>query len=98
MIQKGVSREEQGQQIQELMTEMHQKFNELFPLKKGSEEEESQLNGEAWITLTPHFYPTSKLTLDAKSFNSVSSASSEITTPLPIIEVTLSRRIPDGIK
>ena len=46
MIQKGVSREEQGQQIQELMTEMHQKFNELFPLKKGSEEEESQLNGE----------------------------------------------------
>jgi aminopeptidase N len=29
---------------------------------------ESQLNGEAWITLTPHFYPTSKVTLDAKSF------------------------------
>ena len=28
----------------------------------------SQLNGEAWITLTPHFYPTNKVTLDAKAF------------------------------
>ena len=36
--------------------------------------------------------------IDAKSFNSVSNASSEITTPLPITEVTLSRSIPDGIK
>ena len=34
--------------------------------------EKSQLNGEAWITLTPHFYPTSKLTLDAKSFKIIS--------------------------
>ncbi len=30
--------------------------------------EKSQLNGEAWITLTPHFYPTNKVTLDAKAF------------------------------
>ncbi|MEQ6124016.1 M1 family metallopeptidase [Pseudotenacibaculum sp. MALMAid0570] len=26
-----------------------------------------QLNGEEWVTLTPHFYPTSKVTLDAKA-------------------------------
>ena len=31
--------------------------------------EKSQLNGEAWITLTPHFYAVNKVTLDAKSFN-----------------------------
>jgi aminopeptidase N len=30
--------------------------------------QESQLNGEAWLTLTPHFYPTNKLVLDAKAF------------------------------
>lgn len=30
--------------------------------------EKSQLNGQAWITLTPHFYPTNKVTLDAKAF------------------------------
>ena len=28
--------------------------------------EEKQLNGEAWITVTPYFYPTNKITLDAK--------------------------------
>ena len=28
---------------------------------------EKQLNGEEWVTLTPHFYPTSKVTLDAKA-------------------------------
>ena len=27
---------------------------------------ERQLNGEAWITLKPYFYPTNKVTLDAK--------------------------------
>lgn len=27
----------------------------------------SQMNGEAWLTLKPHFYPTSTLILDAKS-------------------------------
>lgn len=26
-----------------------------------------QLNGEEWVTLTPHFFPTSKVTLDAKA-------------------------------
>jgi aminopeptidase N len=31
--------------------------------------EKSQLNGEAWITLTPHFYAVNKVVLDAKSFN-----------------------------
>ncbi|MDP3313250.1 M1 family metallopeptidase [Lutibacter sp.] len=30
--------------------------------------EKSQLNGEAWITLSPHFYTTNKVVLDAKSF------------------------------
>ena len=28
----------------------------------------SQLNGEAWITLSPHFYESNKVILDAKSF------------------------------
>ncbi|MGB1283354.1 MAG: M1 family aminopeptidase [Polaribacter sp.] len=28
---------------------------------------EKQLNGEAWITAKPHFYPTQKITLDAKA-------------------------------
>ncbi|UMB61131.1 M1 family metallopeptidase [Lutibacter sp. A80] len=41
---------------------VHTKLKVDFNLKK------SQLNGEAWITLTPHFYPTNKVTLDAKSF------------------------------
>ena len=31
--------------------------------------EKSQLNGEAWITLTPHFYAVNKVVLDAKTFN-----------------------------
>lgn len=31
--------------------------------------EKSQLNGEAWVTLTPHFYDVNKVVLDAKSFN-----------------------------
>jgi len=31
--------------------------------------EKSQLNGEAWVTLTPHFYTVNKVVLDAKSFN-----------------------------
>ncbi|MBA5629375.1 M1 family metallopeptidase [Moheibacter lacus] len=29
--------------------------------------EKEQVNGEAWITLKPHFYSTNKLTLDAKA-------------------------------
>ena len=29
----------------------------------------SQLNGEAWVTLAPHFYATDKVVLDAKSFD-----------------------------
>ena len=47
-----------------------EKINNLIhtKLKVDFNFEKSQLNGEAWITLTPHFYPTSKLTLDAKSF------------------------------
>ncbi len=28
---------------------------------------EKQLNGEAWLTLKPHFYPTNKVVLDAKA-------------------------------
>lgn len=30
---------------------------------------ESQMNGEAWVTLTPHFYATNKVVLDAKAFD-----------------------------
>src|SRR5215218_965311 len=29
----------------------------------------SQLNGKAWITLRPHFYPTAALSLDAKGMD-----------------------------
>ena len=48
-----------------------EKINDLIhtKLKVDFNFEKSQLNGEAWITLTPHFYPTNKLVLDAKSFD-----------------------------
>lgn len=36
-------------------------------LKVSFDYEKSQLNGEAWITLTPHFYNVSELELDAKA-------------------------------
>tara|TARA_R110001632_G_scaffold81493_1_gene181509 strand:+ start:1293 stop:3749 length:2457 start_codon:yes stop_codon:yes gene_type:complete len=29
--------------------------------------DEKELNGEEWLTLTPHFYPTNKVVLDAKA-------------------------------
>ena len=47
-----------------------EKVNNLVhtKLKVAFNFEKSQLNGEAWITLTPHFYPTNKVTLDAKWF------------------------------
>ena len=47
-----------------------EKINNLIhtKLKVDFNYEESQLNGEAWISLTPHFYPTNKLVLDAKAF------------------------------
>ena len=47
-----------------------EKVNDLLhtKLKVDFNFEKSQLNGEAWVTLTPHFYPTNKVTLDAKSF------------------------------
>jgi len=48
-----------------------EKVNSLIhtKLKVDFNFEKSQLNGEAWITLTPYFYPTNKLVLDAKSFD-----------------------------
>lgn len=47
-----------------------EKINNLVhtKLKVDFNFKESQLNGEAWITLTPHFYATNKVVLDAKSF------------------------------
>ncbi|REE81767.1 aminopeptidase N [Lutibacter oceani] len=47
-----------------------EKINDLIhtKLKVDFNFEKSQLNGEAWITLTPHFYPINKVTLDAKAF------------------------------
>lgn len=47
-----------------------EKINNLVhtKLKVDFNFEKSQLNGEAWITLAPHFYPTNKVVLDAKSF------------------------------
>ncbi len=48
-----------------------EKINDLVhtKLKVDFNFEKSQLNGEAWITLKPHFYPTDKVVLDAKSFD-----------------------------
>ncbi len=56
-------------QIKEYRGE-REKVNDLIhtKLKVDFNYEESQLNGEAWITLTPHFYATNKLVLDAKAF------------------------------
>ena len=46
-----------------------EKVNNLVhtKLKVSFDFNEKQLNGEEWVTLTPHFYPTSKVTLDAKA-------------------------------
>ncbi|HKJ06875.1 MAG TPA: hypothetical protein VJ970_05365, partial [Flavobacteriaceae bacterium] len=41
---------------------VHTKLNVSFNF------ENSTLNGEAWLTLSPHFYPTNTLVLDAKWF------------------------------
>ncbi|MGV8946046.1 MAG: M1 family aminopeptidase [Lutibacter sp.] len=48
-----------------------EKINNLVhtKLKVDFNFEKSQLNGEAWVTLTPHFYTVNKVTLDAKSFS-----------------------------
>jgi len=48
-----------------------EKINDLVhtKLKVDFNFEKSQLNGEAWVTLTPHFYEVNKVVLDAKSFN-----------------------------
>jgi len=48
-----------------------EKINNLVhtKLKVDFNFEKSQLNGEAWITMTPHFYAVNKVVLDAKSFN-----------------------------
>ena len=45
------------------------KINDLVhtKLKVNFNFSKSQMNGEAWITLKPHFYSTSTLTLDAKA-------------------------------
>jgi len=47
-----------------------EKINNLVhtKLKVDFNFEESQMNGEAWVTLTPHFYSTNKVVLDAKAF------------------------------
>ena len=46
-----------------------EKVNNLVhtKLKVSFDFQNKQLNGEEWVTLTPHFYPTSKVTLDAKA-------------------------------
>ena len=48
-----------------------EKINSLVhtKLKVAFNFEKSQLNGEAWVTLTPYFYDTDKVVLDAKSFD-----------------------------
>jgi aminopeptidase N len=42
---------------------VHTKLDVKFDYPK------SQMNGKAWITLAPHFYPTDSLTLDAKGMD-----------------------------
>lgn len=46
-----------------------EKINNLVhtKLKVSFNFQEKTLKGEEWVTLTPHFYPTSKVTLDAKT-------------------------------
>ena len=46
-----------------------EKVNNLVhtKLKVSFDFQNKQLNGEEWVTLSPHFYPTSKVTLDAKA-------------------------------
>jgi len=46
-----------------------EKINNLVhtKLKVSLDFQKRQLQGEEWVTLTPHFYPTSKVTLDAKA-------------------------------
>jgi aminopeptidase N len=46
-----------------------EKINNLVhtKLKVSLDFQQKQLSGEEWVTLTPHFYPTSKVTLDAKA-------------------------------
>jgi len=48
-----------------------EKINDLIhtELKVDFNFKQSQLNGEANITLSPHFYPTDQVVLDAKSFD-----------------------------
>lgn len=45
------------------------KINNLIhtKLKVGFDFKNKTLSGEEWVTLTPHFYPTNKVTLDAKA-------------------------------
>ncbi|MBT8317860.1 MAG: M1 family metallopeptidase [Lutibacter sp.] len=47
-----------------------EKINNLVhtKLKVNFDFNKSEMNGEAWITLTPHFYPVNKVILDAKAF------------------------------
>ncbi|RXP61873.1 M1 family peptidase [Lutibacter sp. HS1-25] len=49
----------------------NEKINSLVhtKLKVAFDFNKSQLNGEAWITLTPYFYDTNTVVLDAKSFD-----------------------------
>jgi aminopeptidase N len=42
---------------------VHTKLDARFDYSK------SQLNGKAWISLRPHFYPTDSLSLDAKGMD-----------------------------
>jgi aminopeptidase N len=46
-----------------------EKINNLVhtKLKVSLDFQQKQLQGEEWVTLTPHFYPTNKVTLDAKA-------------------------------
>lgn len=46
-----------------------EKINNLVhtKLKVSFDFQNKTLSGEEWVTLTPHFYPTSKVTLDAKA-------------------------------
>ena len=47
-----------------------EKVNELIhtKLKVSFDYSNSTMNGEAWVTLTPYFYPENKVVLDAKAF------------------------------
>src|SRR2546421_7342183 len=61
----------QDKEIPKIYRETAEKINDLVHTKLDARFDfsKSYLNGKAWITLKPHFYPTDSLALDAKGMD-----------------------------